>query len=365
MEAFAAWQRACGCELTGGERSLIAGFLALAGREPVTPEHIAHGIELARGAAISDRTRLEQLGAQLLAFEAARAAVSPPPLITLDEPPLVERDEPPHVERDEPPHVERDAPPPVERDAPPPAVSAPLHIMIRSTTKIATVAPAAVAEATREPTDELDATPPAAAGPRRWSPRVGMRTRVATVAALAALAVAAAIYPRHDEPAPAPAARAAADPPQRLRRLALAVRLPPGWREAGDAELGAFTSQRDATVVFRGQTPVDPEHGIFIAASTARGDDLIATARTAERGVIRQLGIAASAYHPAGCAQVAMGGGRAARCRGIAERGEAAVGVEIYVRVVAGRTIVALSLARTSQASASADAAAIVASFTP
>ena len=192
---------------------------------------------------------------------------------------------------------------------------------------------------------------------------------MATAGAVAAVAIAGAIYLRRDEPAPAPIARAAAPPvadaTQRLRRVALGVRLPTGWREASEAELGAFTSRRDATVVFRGAAAADPEHGIFIAATAGRGDDLVGAARTAERGVIRQLGIDASAYHPAGCAELAMGGGPAARCRGVAERGASAVGVEIYVRVIAGRTVVALSLAQTSQATAASDAAAIVGSFTP
>jgi hypothetical protein len=134
---------------------------------------------------------------------------------------------------------------------------------------------------------------------------------------------------------------------------------------ASDAELGAFAVQRDATVVLRGATPTDPDHGIYIAAAAGSGSDLIATARTAERGVIRQLGVDASAYHPGGCAVVELGGGRAARCRGIAERGAIGVAVEVYVRPVGGRTIVALSLAKPSQAGANDEAAAIVASFTP
>jgi hypothetical protein len=116
--------------------------------------------------------------------------------------------------------------------------------------------------------------------------------------------------------------------------------------------------------VFRGATPADPDHGLFVVA-TAAHDDLVAAARTAERGVIRQLGIAASAYHPGGCALVALGGAPAGWCSGVAEHRAARVAVEIYVRTVGSKNVVVLSLAKPSQASAHAEAAAIAASFTP
>jgi hypothetical protein len=191
--------------------------------------------------------------------------------------------------------------------------------------------------------------------------------------AFVAVTAAGALYVRGrdgDDPraltAPAPpqptSAPAAA---QRLRKLDLGVRLPAGWREASDAELGTLTVRRDAALVFRGVTPSDPDHGVFVAAATVPGDDLVAAARTAERGVIQQLGVDTGAYHPAGCAVVELGRGHAGRCRGVAEHRAGKVAVEIYVRAVGGRNFVALSLARSSQANAGAEALAIVASFTP
>lgn len=366
-EAFAAWLRDQGIELTAGERSLIAGFVALAGRRPVCADDIAQGVELARGAAISEDARLERLGAQLLAFEARNADRAG------------ERGDPPAGSAIAGSTPEPAAPvaaaatsgvrTPVETEESAAMISShiaaelkpasPLKISIRTTAQVPVARPAAVAQ--------VSAPRPVGVAPR-W-PRTRTRKLATVGAALAAAAAAGAFYLGRAAPAPpaAPATHAPAVvvPGQRLRRIALGVRLPDGWREASDAELGEVAAQRDATVVFRGTTPADPEHGVFVAAAAAQDGDLIATARTAERGVIRQLGIAASAYQPAGCALVDLAGGKAARCRGVAEPAAGRVAVEIYVRTVGARTIVALSLAKPSQATAAADAAAIVASFTP
>jgi hypothetical protein len=388
-EAFASWLRDQGIELTASERSLIAGFVALAGRRPVGPDDIAQGVELARGAAISEDARLERLGAQLLAFEATNAAAAAErsnssaasaAVSTAAEPAtavqLGTAAAPARVVAAVGAGVAADDAAPTS--AVPAAVAtevlaatiaghieaelepaSPLKILIRTTAQVPVARPAAV--------DQVSAPRPVGAAPR-W-PRTRTRKLASVGAALAAAAAAGAFYLGRAAPAPpaAPATHAPAVvvPGQRLRRIALGVRLPDGWREASDAELGEVAAQRDATVVFRGTTPADPEHGVFVAAAAAQDGDLIATARTAERGVIGQLGIAASAYQPAGCALVELAGGKAARCRGIAEPAAGRVAVEIYVRTVGARTIVALSLAKPSQATAAADAAAIVASFTP
>jgi len=349
-QACASWLRGRGIELTAGERSLIAGFFALAGPRPVTADDIARGIELARGAAISEHAQLEQLGAHVIAFEAARAGVERP--VPLDAPPVVDRAAPsPERSVATAPAMTNAA------QAAPPEQVAPLKIMIRVTAQTPVIAPAA---------DERIAPPGRVRLGRRWPWR--LRTRTLAVAALAAAAVAGVIYGRGSPAVVAPAAVARAarvaapEPALRLRRVELGVRLPPGWREASDSELGAAPEPR-TTVVFRGATPTDPDHGLFVA-EVAHDADLVAAARTAERGVIRQLGIDASAYHPAGCAVVELASGRAGRCHGMAERGGAPVAVEIYVRTIGARNIIALSLARSPQAGAG-DAAAIVASFTP
>jgi hypothetical protein len=230
--------------------------------------------------------------------------------------------------------------------------------MIRSTTRVPIVDDAAAVE--HGASDQLP--------PRRSRSQTRGR---ALLAALGAATVAGAIYVRHrdDQPAakpPAPPAQIAAPAAaQRLRKLDLGVRLPVGWREASDAELGTLTVRPDAAVVFRGATPSDPDHGVFVATAAALDDDLVAAARTAERGVIRQLGVDTSAYHPTGCAVVELGTGRAGRCRGFAEHRAGKVAIEIYVRAVGARSVVALSLAKSSQPNADAEAAAIVASLTP
>ena len=355
-EACTSWLRGRGIELTAGQRSLIAGFFALAGRRPVTADDIARGIELARGAAISEDAQLDQLGAHVLAFEAARAGVErgDPPAA----PRVVAAVSPERIVGPAPATVEPvPAAPRVEViPAAPPDEVAPLKLTIRVTAQTPVVAPSA----------ELIARPGRDRAGRRWPAR--LRPRTLAVTALAAAAVAGVIYGR-GSPAPVvpaagvPARVAAPEPALRLRRVDLGVRLPAGWREARDSELGAAPDPH-ASVVFRGATPADPDHGLFVAA-VARGDDLVAAARIAERGVIRQLGIDASAYHPAGCALIELASGRAGRCRGIAEHLDAPVAVEIYVRTVGGRNVVALSLAKPSRASAANEAAAIVASFTP
>ena len=71
--------------------------------------------------------------------------------------------------------------------------------------------------------------------------------------------------------------------------------------------------------------------------------------------MIQQLGIDASAYHPGGCALIELGSSRAAQCRGVAERGQAPVAVEIYVRTVGARNVVALSLAKPSEVAAAGE----------
>lgn len=316
--AFASWLRGRGVELTGGELSLVTGLIALAGRRPVCADDIARGIELARGAAICEDAQLERLGALLLAFEAERGAA----------------------------------------DAP--ASAAPLQITIRTTAQVPVIA-------------QPDAT--TAPAVRDRSARGSMSRRRARALAASALAVAAASAITgavcagrgSSSPARPPTAlrSAPAERAQRLRRVGLSVRLPAGWREASDAELATSTGPPDATIVFRGATPADPDHGVFVAATAAHDDDLVAAARTAERGVIRQLGIAASAYQPGGCALIELGGGPAGWCSGVAEHRGARVAVEIYVRTVGNRSVVVLSLAKPSQAGAHAEAAAIAASLTP
>lgn len=198
--------------------------------------------------------------------------------------------------------------------------------------------------------------------------RRGRRILWVAGAAVAVAGLAGAGYLRHDAPAVAATGAApsqpASAPEQRLRRIDLGVRLPAGWREASEAELRQLAVPPGSTVLFRGAALAEPDRGMFVRAATPHGVDLVATARAAERGVIRQLGIDARAYHAAGCAVVELGGGRVARCRGLAERGAADVAVEIFVRAVGARDVVALSLAGPSQAAAG-DTTAIVASFTP
>ena len=371
-QACAAWLRGRGVELTAGD--------------------IARGIELARGAAISGDAELEQLGAHVLAFEVAAASVhtdlpdAPPgarPAITNREP----REAAPRP--DAAPAALPDAavarradvtvapaaelagaPQPDPRAGAVPSATVttgqgpPIEDVAPLTIKIRVTAPSpAVA---RPPAEPATATLPVGPRPRRR--RLAIKPRTLALGALAAAALVAVIYGRGSpaELAPAPASQgtARAESAHRLRHLDLGVRLPIGWREASDAELGVLPDPPGSTVVFRGATAADPDHGVFVAAA-AHVADPVAAARTAERGVIRALGLDAGAYHPAGCALVELGGGRAGRCRGVAEHGGVPVAVEIYVRAVGGRDVIALSLAKASQAGAAAEAAAIVGSFTP
>jgi hypothetical protein len=352
--AFAAWLRDRGIELTPGELSLVAGFVALAGARPVSAADIERGLELARDAAISDDAQLEQLGAHLLAFEAAHAQrAAGDGREPLDASPAADRagGAPPAAV----PEADLAAP-----GSPAPPV-APLKIMIRPTTRVPIID-----EAAAPGRDDLEP-----ASPHRTPSRLRRRALVAVGVAVVAATVAGSIYGRHsdgqgDAKPPAPPVRTSAPAAaQRLRKLDLGVRLPAGWREASDAELGTLPVRPDAAVVFRGATPSDPDHGVFVAAAVVLDNDLVAAARAAERGVIRQLGVDASAYHPGGCAIVELGAVRAGRCRGVAEHRAGKVAAEIYVRPVGGRNILALSLARWSQANADAEALAIVASFTP
>lgn len=213
----------------------------------------------------------------------------------------------------------------------------------------------------------LDDAAAASAPPRRTTRKRARTFAAAGAVALAALGALGALYAGRTDPAPdakdAPHQGSSAG--ERLRRVDLGVHLPTGWREASDAELGS-AQPLGSTVVFRGATPADPDHGLFVATA-ALDADLVSAARTAERGVISQLGIETSSYHPSGCLLVALGASRAraGKCRGVAAHRGASVAVEVYVRAVGPRNVVALSLAKPSQPAAAVETAAIVASFTP
>lgn len=440
LQAFAAWLSRRGIELTVSDRRIAVGFLALAGRRPVCAEDIARGTELARDASMTNDDELARVGAQLLAFEAAQAA-----LPVAVEPAGASAEAADAVAAT--PHASSSAGSPGDagrvaamlaiaavpdaagatsssggggsgataaatapggarsvaaestaeaahavaaagpvNDGEPVrvvATTAPMKVMIRTSGPVPAPVSATV-RATSDPIRGRSSVRGTSDADAAGSPARPRRRRLRAVALIGVGAIAlgaigvgatrsAADAPSAARPA-APTAAAAAPPVQdrgqRLRRVAIEARLPAGWREAGDAELGALASQVNATLVVPSGTPAALDRGLFVAVAPA-GGDLVEAARNAERGAIRQLGIAERSYRPDGCELVDLGGAPTGRCLGLAERdagsGSAAVSVAvaIYVRAVGAHHVVALALGGSAQPHASSDSDAIVASFRP
>ena len=76
LDAFEVWliARGEGAQLN---RSIAAGFLAIAGKRPVTADDVAAGVALAREAGVGEVEPMERLGALLVEFEAIGGAQEP------------------------------------------------------------------------------------------------------------------------------------------------------------------------------------------------------------------------------------------------------------------------------------------------
>ncbi len=72
LDAFETWLRATGSpeDVALFSRSLVVGLLAVAGKAPMTAEHVAQAVQLARDAGISDVAPMERLGALLVQLDA-------------------------------------------------------------------------------------------------------------------------------------------------------------------------------------------------------------------------------------------------------------------------------------------------------
>ena len=129
------------------------------------------------------------------------------------------------------------------------------------------------------------------------------------------------------------------------------------------------------TLVFRGGTAEDPEHGAFIGVLPLTGAlaegptlsdaSLIALVRTAEQGTAARLVADAADYRSEGCQLAQVGGQRAGVCSGAATRHGDSVKLQTYLRVGAKRAVIAVFMARESVGDSRIEAAGLVASLAP
>lgn len=196
-----------------------------------------------------------------------------------------------------------------------------------------------------------------------------------TVAAIAVVGVVITRESGDDDKVAATPTRPAERPEVQLHHVELTARLPTGWREASGAELAETAASDPAasgTLVFRGGSAREPEHGLYLAtlprtAALAEQPPSAATlqsvAHAAEGGVAAKLQADGASYTPGGCATATIGGRHTGVCRGSASRDGATGAVQAFVWPQGERLVVAVFVATPSVSDPRGEAEAVIASI--
>lgn len=315
IDAFEVWLRARGdaSDVARFNRSIVEGFVAFTSDGKVEPEHVEQGVRFAREAGIPEMDAVERIGALLVAFTRGEA---------------------------------------------PPAAPTP------------TLTPKRLA--TEPPANELPAVEPSPTAEQAAPRERAVSRKLASGLLVGAAVILGMIVVSRFEGDPETAASKAPDaptnapvtPPEpragltRLDGVGLAGRLPAGWRVESAEQPGA-------AILYRGRDSADPDHGAYLAtvpATRTSDDALLAAARTAEREIGIRFDATNNEYLSHDCTVDVLPGSRAAHCKGSVGAGT----VELYVRALGDQHVVALFIAKSSVAPATAasDARTITASLT-
>jgi hypothetical protein len=378
VDAFEIWlQTACTPEQAAVyNRSIVEGFIAVAGPDPVTHEHIAISVSLARDAGI-DVTAMEQLGKLIVEYDSSGDPAMATPPRAASEPPVQAK------------KVAKPLMMSFRDDAnAPPAGNASTNAMAAFKANVANAANAperARSAADDEPSAIINSVPRAATAPvaaavdragsvdgataASATRRVPKWAIPAAVVVVVGAGVAFAVFKRPNADKPAEPTAPIADHLRRVPQLALDAEFPQGWKVASDAGSAIVPN---TAVVFRGDSEPDPDQAVFLAAlpladDLAAGIDitdavLLAAAHDAEVGAAAHVTATGGLYETEGCV-LSIIGQHTAVCRGEAKQRGQTMALRTYLRVGATRAVIALFIAKSTVKTATKDAEQIVRSF--